>query len=200
MIEILTEKAAKKHLSASYEISYTNTDFFDKQQKGLSVYLKERDSEAIASMKDGLNNIRDECNEDRPKDFLDEEKERITLVRTLVDILIDNKDEFVLETHEIITEDEWQRLSAKFVHFQFVRATQKVRQKLTEKKGPRMHVYDPNIFEDALRESGIITRRLPYSTEDLLRFELHFPTGCRMLVAIPMNVSLKKHIKETTRK
>ena len=144
VIEILTEKAAKKHLSASYEISNTNTDFFDKQQKGLSVYLKERDSEAIASMKDGLNNIRDECNEDRPKDFLDEEKERITLVRTLVDILIDNKDEFVLETREIITEDEWQRLSAKFVHFQFVRA--------------------------------------------------------RMLVAIPMNVSLKKHMKETTRK
>ena len=69
-------------------------------------------------------------------------------------------------------------------------------------KGPRSRVLFkscPEIFEEACREAGIKVTPLPYSKcEDLLAYELHFPTNCRMVLAIPMNISdaMEKNYKE----
>lgn len=61
-----------------------------------------------------------------------------------------------------------------------------------QRKGPQMYVYDPKIFEKALRNSRIRHARLN-DTEDFLHYELYFPSGCRMVVAVPMNEPTKKN-------
>lgn len=71
-----------------------------------------------------------------------------------------------------------------------------------QRKGPQMLVYDPNIFEEALHNSGIKHTRLPdrADTEDLLYYALCFPSGCRMVVAVPMNGSTKEKEKKPDNK
>lgn len=53
----------------------------------------------------------------------------------------------------------------------------------------RVHVKScPKIFEEACREADIKVKRLTYSkSDDLLAYELYFPTNCRMVIAIPVN-------------
>ena len=80
----------------------------------------------------------------------------------------------------------------KLIAYTFTNTVTRIRQKYTALKAPSIHVYDPRIFLDALYDCGIVPRELPESSEDLLSYELHFPSGCRMVVAIPMNKPDKK--------
>lgn len=67
------------------------------------------------------------------------------------------------------------------------------RRRLNE-KGPRSRVhFSQQIFEEACRDAGISVAPMPNSeSEDLLAYNLHFPSGCRMVLAIPMNNPEKK--------
>ena len=61
-----------------------------------------------------------------------------------------------------------------------------------KKKVPKMHVYNPQVFADALRECDIHAGELRDSNEDLLCYVLYFPSDCRLIVMIPMNLIKKK--------
>lgn len=63
-------------------------------------------------------------------------------------------------------------------------------------KAPRMYEYDPQIFINALREAGITVDDLSTSQNtDLLRYRLHFPEGCRMVITVPMNRTNSKELE-----
>lgn len=68
-----------------------------------------------------------------------------------------------------------------------------------QRKVPQMHVFDSKIFEEALRNSNIPHKRLHDSaeTEDSLHYVLYFPSGSRMVVAVPMNKSTKKNAENS---
>ena len=68
----------------------------------------------------------------------------------------------------------------------------KNRQTSWKVKVPKMHVYNPQMFADALRECDIHAGELRDSNEDLLCYALYFPSDCRLIVMIPMNLIKKK--------
>lgn len=59
----------------------------------------------------------------------------------------------------------------------------------SNEKGPRSRVhFTPQIFEEACRDAGIsLTPSTESESNDLLTYDLLFPSGCRMVLAIPMN-------------
>ena len=60
-----------------------------------------------------------------------------------------------------------------------------------------MFVHGPQIFADALRNAGIEVSRLSGQDEDedLINYQLHFPSGCRMVIAVPMKIPCEKSKK-----
>lgn len=86
-----------------------------------------------------------------------------------------------------LLEEKWEKLNAYLTEDTLTAVLEKLRDRLQNGKGPMMHVCPPRIFEEALRDADILAIPASETTEDLLRYELHFPSGCRMVVSIPMN-------------
>lgn len=91
--------------------------------------------------------------------------------------------QLVMQKDSIICNDKAAMLNLK-------RVMKNVRQRMNG-KAPRSRIHFkpcPEIFEEACRQFDIKVERLECDKhKDLLRYKLYFPSGCRMVLAIPMN-------------
>ena len=93
---------------------------------------------------------------------------------------------------------EWENSSSFLLNHTLTITVQKLRDSSKTgncKKGPQMYVHGPQIFADALRHAGIEVRQTSSHDEDLISYQLYFPSGCRMVIAVPMKIPCEKSKK-----
>lgn len=119
------------------------------------------------------------------------EVEIIPLITGLMESVLFNWNDFVkyIQTNSAVEDGE--KISFKLAEYQLEYAIEKVREMQTKAdiKTLRMNVLDPRVFEKAMRDAGIMPKQLHTTNDDLLNYELYFPSGCRMVVAVPMQPS-----------
>ena len=83
-------------------------------------------------------------------------------------------------------QSDFERSSKALLKDKFTESVKRINGPRTGKKAPQIYVHFPEIFEEALQDAGIRHCRINETGEDLLAYTLLFPSGCRMVVAIPM--------------